>query len=67
MLFIASASASCASGLSAPMDIAAVSKRLYSSLAGSTSLMLTVSPSGFTASRSRSVAAGRSLTSFEYC
>ena len=66
-LFIASASASCASGLSAPIDIAAVSKRLNSSLAGSTSSRFTVVPSGVTASRSRSVAAGRSLTSFAYC
>ncbi len=43
MLFIASASDSCASGLRAPIDIAAVSKRLNSSFAGSTSSMLIAS------------------------
>ncbi|CSP57136.1 Uncharacterised protein [Shigella sonnei] len=66
MLFIASASASWASGLNAPIDIAAVSKRLNSSLAGSTSAMLTAFSPGVIASRSRSVVAGRSLTSFAY-
>ena len=67
MRFIASASASCASGDRAPNDMPAESKRLRMASSGSTSSSGMGAAPVFSVIRSRSIATGRLLTVSEYC